>query len=143
MSRTFGSETIKHNRPGFTLIEVAAAAVLMGALLLLLGQAVGWVAVARRAADRRQAALLEASNVLEQLTAMPFDTIQGDMGEKIGLSKTAADLLGKDALQVDVQLVPDEPAAKRIVVAVRYGAQREAPATSVRLVTWVYQRGAR
>jgi hypothetical protein len=143
LQNTRKTEQIEPDRQGFTLVEVAAAAVLMTALLLMLGQAVGWVAVARRAADRRQAALLEATGVLEQITATPFAAINADASGNVELSKAARDLLGEDALEVDVQSVADEPAAKRVVVGVRYSQPGETPVTSIHLVTWVFMRGAR
>src|SRR5687767_8593139 len=112
----------------------------MSALVLMLGQAVGWVAVAQRDADLRQIALLEASNVLEQITALPFDALDAQRAQESGLSDHARQLLGADALKVDVQSVNEEPPAKRVTVAVHYKESKTGQG-SVRLTAWVFQRG--
>jgi type II secretory pathway pseudopilin PulG len=140
MSHAFKFDNRPRKRGGFTLVEATVAAVLMSALLVLLGQAIGWVALAQRQADRRQIALLEASNVLEQVTALAFDAIDLESVKTIGLSADARELLGADALHVDVQADNVTPAAKRVIVEVQFG-ERQTPEAAVRLTTWVYARG--
>ncbi|MEX2140988.1 MAG: type II secretion system protein [Pirellulales bacterium] len=139
MSHAFKYGNRPRRRRGFTLFEATVAAVVMSALLVLLGQAVGWVALAQRQADRRQMALLEASNVLEQVTALAFDAIDVESAKSIGLSADGRALLGAEALHVDVEADTATPPAKRIVIEVRYGDQT--PEAAVRLTTWVYERG--
>src|SRR5688500_4730759 len=90
-------------RHGISLVEVTVAAVVMSALIIMLGLAVGWVAVARRDVDLRQLALLEAGNVLEQITALPFDAVNAQGAQESKLSDHARQLLGSEALRVDVQ----------------------------------------
>ena len=116
------------------------AAVVLSALVVMLGQAVGWVAVARRESDRRQIALLEAGNVLEQITANPFNQIDAQSALKVKLSDYARQLLGDDALAVDVQTAEGDPPAKRITVAVAY-KESDRGQGSIRLTSWVYDRG--
>ena len=108
----------------------------------MLGQAVGWVAMARREADRRQIALLEAANAMEQITSHPFDRIDAIHVGEVTLSDYARQLLGDDALAVDVQTVEVEPLAKQITVAVTY-KELDRGQGSLRLTSWVYDRGGR
>ena len=129
-------------RRGISLIEVTVAAVVMSALVVMLGQAIGWVAVARRDSDLRQLALLEASNVLEQMTALHFEAVDAKRALETGLSDHASVLLGSDALRVDVQSSDEKPLAKRITVAVQYN-EGNAAQGSVRLTAWLFQRGER
>jgi Tfp pilus assembly protein PilV len=139
MSNPFST---KRKRRGISLVEVTVAAVVMSALVVMLGQAVGWVAVARRDADRRQVATLEAGNVMEQITANTFDGIDAEVARKVRLSDHAHRLLGDDALKVDVQTIEGEPPAKRITVSVAHDGAKNGPG-AVRLATWVYDRGGR
>ena len=130
----------RRSRRGISLVEVTVAAVVMSALVAMLGQAVGWVAMARREADRRQIALLEAANAMERITSHPFDQIDtGDAGQA-RLSDYARQLLGDDALAVDVQTAEGDPPAKRITVAVAY-KESDRGQGSIRLTSWVYDRG--
>jgi prepilin-type N-terminal cleavage/methylation domain-containing protein len=130
------------SRRGFSLVEVTVAAVVLSALVVMLGQAIGWVAVARRDSDRRQIALLEAGNVLEQITANSFDQIDAQSALRVKLSDYARQLLGDDALTIDVQTDEGDAAAKRITVAVAYQESVRGQG-SLRLTTWVYDRGGR
>jgi Tfp pilus assembly protein PilV len=137
MSNPFST---KRKRRGISLVEVTVAAVVMSALVVMLGQAVGWVAVARRDADRRQVATLEAGNVMEQITANTFDGIDAEVARKVTLSDHAHRLLGDDALKVEVQPIEGEPPAKRITVSVAHGGADDGP-KAIRLTAWVYDRG--
>jgi Tfp pilus assembly protein PilV len=129
-------------RRGISLVEVTVAAVVLSALVLMLGQSVGWVATARKDADRRQVALLEAGNVMEQITALPFEEIDNKRGREVRLSDYAHQLLGADALVVEVQAVEGEPKSKRISVGVGYKEPKDRQGL-IRLTAWVYDRGGR
>jgi hypothetical protein len=114
----------------------------MAALVVMLGQAVGWVATARREADRQQIAILEAGNVMEQVTANFFDQIDAERARQVRLSDHAHRSLGAEALKVEVQAIESEPPAKRITVAVAYKEPGD-PRGAIRLTAWVYDRGGR
>jgi hypothetical protein len=58
-------------RKGALLLETAAGGALLAIAFVLLLRLVGWVAAERRDADRRQAAVSLASNVLERLATQP------------------------------------------------------------------------
>jgi hypothetical protein len=111
----------------------------MAALVVMLGQAVGWVAIAQRDADRRQIALLEAGNVMEQITVESFDEINTELARKVRLSDDAQRLLGDDALSIEVQTLESKPPAKRITIAVGYDEPHDGQ-RSIRLTAWIYDR---
>lgn len=120
------------------LVELVIAAGMLAVILTLTVRVLGQVGQQRRAAERRQRALVEASNTMERITARPYDemTPQGDGALKIS-PDTAAALPGAE-LNVDVR---DESvsggSSRRVAVRLRWknvAGQWEAP---VRLVTWV------
>src|SRR5438445_497746 len=57
----------------FTMIEVALTVFLLAIAMTATVQVLGWVAAERRAVERRQWAVQEVANVMERLTAEPWD----------------------------------------------------------------------
>lgn len=131
----------KSTRSAFTLVEVVAAATVLATLLLVVAQAVLWTAASRRTSERRQWALVEANNALEQVTANDWNEINPEQAAKLELSETAREVLGADALSLNVSDVEGEPPARKITVEVRFMETVDSTAGKVRLITWVYRRG--
>ncbi|MHB1561779.1 MAG: hypothetical protein ACYC61_30385, partial [Isosphaeraceae bacterium] len=120
------------------LIELIIAAGLLAVILSLTVKVLGQVGQQRRAAERRQRALVEASNAMERITARPYDEITPRSAAAVKLSPDAAAAVPGAELNVDVR---DEPASgvssRRVAVRLRWkdsAGQWEAP---VHLVTWV------
>ena len=65
---------IPHRR-GFGLVEIVVAAVLFAAILMITVQVVGWAALDRKAAARRDAAAHLVANVMERALARPWAEI--------------------------------------------------------------------
>jgi prepilin-type N-terminal cleavage/methylation domain-containing protein len=128
-------------RNGFTLIEVSVAGVLLALLMAVSVQMLSWVASERRAADRRQWAAQEAANVMERLTAQPWERLTAEHAAAIELSAATRDLLPEAKLGVNVIDETDQPAAKRLVVAVRWQPRQGQSTTQVLLTSWVYRHG--
>ena len=103
-------------------------------------RAVAWVAAERRSADRRAAALREASNLLERLAA-------GDRRRARSLARGRRGPARRGSIAVDRDREPidgiDGPALERITVTVRYDDRGGMPAGPVRLTTWIAARGPR
>ncbi len=129
-------------RVGFTVVEVAAAAAILAAVFVFVAQAALWTAANRSAIDRRQSALVEAENVMEQLTSLPWAELTAETAAKVTLSPSAAERFGNQALTSTVTSSEDQPGAKRIVVQVRYSDGDQVDARRVRLVAWAYRQGA-
>ena len=87
---------------GSLLAEVAMSAVMLMIAMALTMKVLGWVAAERRAWDRRQWAAQEAANLMEQVTARPFDDGHGVVAEALGLSPQAKQLLPEAELKVEV-----------------------------------------
>src|SRR5437660_1076339 len=62
-------------RRGYTLIEMAIAVIVVMTAMGVTVRVLGWNARERRAADRREWAVQAASNILERVSAEPFDRV--------------------------------------------------------------------
>jgi hypothetical protein len=99
----------------------------------------GWVALERRSAERRQRALFEVANVMERITAYPFEDVTPDLARRITLSETARAMLpdAELALQIGDGAQAAGRAARRIAIRLRWrgsSGEWEAP---VRLTSWI------
>jgi hypothetical protein len=129
-------------RRGSLLAEVAMATVMLMIAMTLTVKVLGYVGIQRRAAEHRQRAVQEVANVMERLTAYPYDELTADRARQMALSPSSRQVLPGAELVVDV--AEDSPgggrSAKRIAVRLRWrgrGGEWEAP---VRLTTWVERR---
>lgn len=127
-------------RRGLTLVEITIAVFLLAVSMTLTVRVLGWVASERRAGERRQCATREAANVVEHLTALPWERVTADTARSLTLSDTARMSLPSGELNATV----DEPAggdAKRVSVRIRWrnrGGDWDAP---VRLTAWTFRAG--
>ena len=64
---------VRRASQGSLLAELAMSAAMLMIAMALTVKVLGWVGVQQRAWDRRQVAVQEASNLMERLTARPFD----------------------------------------------------------------------
>lgn len=127
----------RSRRRAFTLVEVATTVLLLGVVFGTVGSVL--VAANRRGrlAEQRRMALQAASNLLEDLTALPWD----DLPEASPALPTDVRSALPDAA-LDVRIEPmTEADVRRLVVEIRWrdaSGQEVAPA---RLVTWVHRDG--
>ncbi len=130
-------------RRGFSLLELAVAGALLGALLVVCLQLIGAMAAQRRAADQRRLAVVEVGNILERLAARPWDELTSknvgqEMEEKEKLSPQAASRLPGAELKIEVTQPAKEPDARRIVVSLRWQDAAGVLLPPVRIATWRY-----
>lgn len=128
-------------RRGYVMVELVMATLLLAAAMVLTVQILGWLASERRAADRRERAALEAANLMEHLTAQPWDAITPEAAGALELSSSAHQALPGAELKATVTRTEGDPPAKRIGIALRWrnrSGQFEAP---VRLTAWVHSPG--
>src|SRR5262249_8816880 len=104
----------------------------------------GWLGAERAAADRRLWAAQEVANVMEQLSAEPFDRVDASRARAMAAEGQATRALPGAEWGAEVVDEPDGPvAAKRVTLRLRWkgrSGEWEAPA---RLTSWVYRRGGR
>lgn len=137
--KTRASHNVRPPQRGSLLAELVIAAGLLAVILSLTVRVLGQVGQQRRAAERRQRALIEASNAMEQITALPYDEVTPRNAGAVKLSPESAAALPGAELNVDVRdesVAPGMP-SRRVAVRLRWkdtAGQWEAP---VRLVTWI------
>jgi hypothetical protein len=123
------------------LESLVAGAILATAATLAL-QAISATTAARRRMEVRQAALREAENALERLSAEPWDAGPPQALAAWQLSPAAqARLRGG---QIEIIATPADGAAAgwRVSVEVRWAERTDQAAASVRLTSWVYPANA-
>jgi hypothetical protein len=129
-------------RRGSLLVEVAMAAVLLMIAMGLTVKVLGLVAVERRASERRQRALFEVGNLMERITAYPFDDVTPELGRRLALTPTSRQALPDAQLAVDV--AGSEPgagrSAKRVAIRLRWRGPEGEWVAPVRLTSWIERR---
>ncbi len=135
------SRSARPPRGGVSLVESAAAAAVLIVALTITLQVVAVVARERREAERRQRATVEAANLMERLTAQPFDRLTAEALSEIALAPEAAVALPGGTIGATV--ADDEPGLKRLTVEVRWRDRSgaEGPGSTLRLSSWVGRRG--
>jgi len=136
------SGSARRRRRGSLLAEVAMATVLLMIAMTVTVRVLGWVALERRAAERRQRALIEVANVMERITAYPFEEVTPELVRRMTLSEPARRLLPDSELVLDVKdgAGAGGRTARRIAIRLRWrgrGGEWDAP---VRLTSWI-ERG--
>lgn len=127
-------------RPGFGLVEMAMTGVLVAAGMVMTLQVVGWVALDRRANERRERALVEASNLIERIVARPYETIRTEAVASIQLSESARSFLRGSKIDLKVDAFDDAPTRKKITVELRWLDRSGHPEAPVRLVAWTHRK---
>jgi hypothetical protein len=128
-----------------TLVELTIAALLLGVAMTATVQILGWVAAERRSLERRQCAVQEAGNLMERLSARPWDRLPAAGVRDVTLSEPARRLLPGAELTVAV----DEPdrtgpvESKRIALRIRWRNRAGGWDAPVRLSAWTYRRPER
>jgi hypothetical protein len=124
------------------LLETAVACVLLAALAGVCLKSFAAAAGQRLAIDQRQVALREAANLLEKLTAIPWDEI--DKASDKSFVEVAQKSLPKELdgaeLKVEITPVTGEPAAKRLAVSIRWQDKDNQWGQPVRLTAWRYHQ---
>ena len=132
----------RSRRRGSLLVEVAMAAVLLMIAMTLTVKVLGLVALERRASERRQRALVEVANVMERITAHPFDDVTPELAGRLTLSTSARQSLSDSELAVDVAGSEPGPgrSAKRIAIKLRWRGPNGEWMAPVRLTSWIERR---
>ncbi len=67
------------HRRGSLLAEVTMSTVLLVIIMGMTVKVLGWVALERRAAERREQAVVEVANLMERLAAHPYDEVTPEL----------------------------------------------------------------
>ncbi|MGH7202422.1 MAG: type II secretion system protein [Planctomycetaceae bacterium] len=127
-------------RRGFTLVELIVAAILLGTLMLITVPTLKWASDQRRDAQKRQEAVEEAANLMERLTARPWDELTNENLQDVTLAEELRPQFPGAELEVAVQEADD---AKRIRILLHYADHAGRPTAPVRLTAWVQRQEVR
>ncbi len=120
------------------------ATVLLVVAMTLTVKVLGWAAHDRRTAERRERAVVEAANVMERISAQPFEQLTPELAGRVTLSEAARESLPGAELAVDLQsgdgTGPAGLAAKRIAVRLRWRGRSGSWEAPVRLTSWKFAR---
>jgi Tfp pilus assembly protein PilV len=123
--------------------EVTMAAVLLMIAMTLTVRVLGMVALQRRNSERRQRAVVEVANLMERITAYPFEQVDPGLAGRMTVSDAARQSLPDCELKVDV--AASEPgagrSAKRIAIKLRWRGRSGEWEAPVRLTSWIERRG--
>ncbi len=135
----FASAIASRYRSGFTITEILIAGLLLGTVTVTVIPLIQVVAGERSAAQRRQFAIEEVENILEELTLRDWEEVTAETAT-IELSETAQDYLPNAELEVGINDNSDSPASKRIDVSLKWKGRNGTFLAPVRLSAWVFER---
>lgn len=130
----------RQTRPGYLMLELTAATVLLCVMLGMFVQAVAWTSQERRSIDRRAVALQEAANLLDQLTELPWSELTPERAKLCGMSAEAAAILPRATLEVALGEPTGEPPARRVAISLHWQGDHGQDDGPVRLTAWTYRR---
>jgi hypothetical protein len=128
-----------HSRSGVTLIETGISAVLLGIVFAACIPALVWIMRTQRASERRAAAILEASNLIEKLTLRPWNDLPpGELANVTLPSETAAAFPALDVAALVVEPV-HPPDSRLVTVEISWSDAPGRKSRPVRLSGWVFR----
>jgi prepilin-type N-terminal cleavage/methylation domain-containing protein len=130
-----------HRRRGVTLVEVAVAIVLVGALGSLILESQVSRSRQQRTVQSRELAIAEAGNLMERLTALPWNDLTSEKLASLSLSEAFHQALPGAKLQATVDPSGDPPESRRIKLEIDWSDPAGQPVRPVRLTSWVYRIG--
>jgi hypothetical protein len=131
----------RRKRRGSLLAEGAISGVLLIVAMSLTLRVLGWVGAERRSWDRRQWAMQEISNVMEELSSRPFESVTAESLTHLALSPQARTWLPGAELEAKVEENHSTggPGSKRLAIGLRWRNQAGEWDSPVRLVSWIYR----
>jgi hypothetical protein len=130
-------------RRGSFLAELAISAAMLVVAMALTVKVLGWVGAQRRAWERRQVAVTETANLMERLSAWPFEGVTPSSTRALPLSPRARQSLPGAELKVDVREndAAGGAGSKRLSVQLRWHNRSGEWDAPVQLTSWIYRGG--
>jgi prepilin-type N-terminal cleavage/methylation domain-containing protein len=122
------------SRAGFTMLELVAALLILGAIMALVAQVAQWSMLERGRLSARQAALETATNLLESARAMPWENLTAAWAAAQGLPTEVDALPLGSKLLVRVEADKLSQRTKRVTVQVLVPMYPGQPEATVELV---------
>jgi hypothetical protein len=126
-------------RRGTTFLELLAALTVLAVATALCVQLLVVTAAERRAAWQREVANQEAANLMEGLSARPWDKLTTELAADLRLSPEALPSLPGGRADIRIDGPSGTPEAKRIIVTIEWHTSNGVSVGPVRLVAWRYK----
>mgnify|MGYP001428761443 CR=1 FL=1 len=126
-------------RRGMTMIEIIAAAAILGVMLASAVQVIRVLETQRRTADRRALALETTQSLLEQLGNTPWDQLTPSANAALTIPEAVSVYLPSAKAVATVVEQQDPVPSKRIAVELQWNAPSGLPVAPIRLTTWVFE----
>ena len=130
---------LSRKRRGTTLLEMMVSCILVSAAVATAIPILSAMKIQRRGTSERQAALIEAENILERLAARNWDELTQQSVTQLELSDWVKSRLPQPQLVTTIRPVPDGPPAKEIRVHIEWQSFQN-QSVDVDLSAWVYSR---
>jgi hypothetical protein len=124
-------------RPAFAAAEIALSILLLAVVMTTTVHVLGLVAGERRAVERRELAIQEAANVMERLTAEPWDGVTPELARGIALSDGLRRALPGPELAIEVDEKDAAAGSKRVAVRLRWRNRAGGWEAPVRVTAWI------
>jgi hypothetical protein len=138
------ASTRLRERRGSLLAEVGIATVVLLMVMGLMVKMLSTIARERRAAEQRQRGVFEVANLMERITARPFDEVTPLTTRKTSLSDAARASLRDSELAIDVSAGENGAvagrSAKRVMIRLRWRGPSGEWQPPVRLTSWIESR---
>lgn len=122
-------------RNAFTLLEIAVGAAMLAVLLMVVGKTVVAVEMSARKADDHAEALRVVDNLLEELLAAPWETIDAEAVSQLALPGYVQERWPAARVSGAVEAFEEPVPGKRIALTL---SPRGANGRSVTMTTYIY-----
>jgi hypothetical protein len=137
-----GRVPVRSTRRGSLLPELAISGIMLMIVMGLTVKVLGQAGQQRRSAEQRQRAILEVANIMERITAEPFDKVTAERAHRLSISPGSSAALPDAELAVEVNEETPAPgrSVRRIAVRLRWKGRSGEWEAPIRLTTWI-ERG--
>ena len=126
-------------RRGTTLVEVICGSVLLATIASVSVPLLSWIALERRALLAREEASAYVANLMDEITAGPWEDISNESLAGVEPISWIRNQLRRPEMKLDVAVDPDDPDAKRVTIELAWANRGGHRVTPVRLTSWVYR----
>lgn len=126
------------SKSGLALVEVIVAAAMLLIVAASIGKFLAALSVQRQAADAQRTALRSLDNLIEEVQAQPWESIDDSLGEQLRVSSEVAKYLPNAIVTSAVSHETEPLESKRVTLQLSWGSPRLPRESSVALTTWVF-----
>lgn len=131
-------DRFKRREDGFTILEVTVSLAMVALAMVLAVQSMIGLGRTRRSDEQRSLAIQEAANLMEAIQVRSWDELSNEQVSAMKFSEQFQSRVPKATLNISITLV-DEPAAKRITIAIARPDPAGRSVTLAVLTAWRYR----